>query len=64
MKSLFLILVPVLLLACGRQQETVVEQQLPFSFDENLQQIDSLMQHGADSALVLLLTFVKIRDIF
>ena len=57
MKRLFLILVPVLLLACGKQQETVVEQPLPFSFDENLQQIDSLMQHDADSALQTLLSF-------
>ena len=57
MKRLFLILVPVLLLACGKQQETVVEQPLPFSFDENLLQIDSLMQHGADSALQTLLSF-------
>ncbi|MBO4567522.1 MAG: hypothetical protein J5686_01100, partial [Bacteroidales bacterium] len=57
MKSLLLILVPVLLLACGKQQGTVVEQPLPFSFDENLQQIDSLMQHDADSALQTLLSF-------
>ena len=57
MKSLLLILVPVLLLACGRQQEPVVEQPLPFSFDENLLQIDSLMQHDADSALQTLLSF-------
>ena len=50
------ILFSVLLLACGKQQETVVEQPLPFIIDKNLQQIDSLMQHDADSALVLLLT--------
>ena len=55
MKRLLLILVPVLLLACGRQQGTVVEQPLPFSFDENLLQIDSLMQHGADSALMMMI---------
>ena len=56
MKRLLLVLVSVLLLACGKQQETVVEQPLPFIIDKNLQQIDSLMQHDADSALVLLLT--------
>ena len=47
----------VLLLACGRQQEPVVEQPLPFTFDENLLRIDSLMQHDADSALQTLLSF-------
>lgn len=57
MKRLFLILFPVLLLACGKQQEPVVEQPLPFVFDENLQQIDSLMQTDADSALQTLLSF-------
>ena len=57
MKRLFLILVPVLLLACGKQQEHVMEQPLPFTFDENLLQIDSLMQHDADSALQTLLSF-------
>ena len=45
-----------LLLSCGKQPETVVEPQpLPFSFDENLMAIDSLMQQRPDSALVLLL---------
>ena len=45
-----------LLLSCGKQPEPVVEPQpLPFSFDGNLLRIDSLMQHDADSALVLLL---------
>ena len=45
-----------LLLSCGRQPEPVVEPQpLPFSFDENLLRIDSLMQQRPDSALVLLL---------
>lgn len=51
------ILFSVLLLACGKQQEPVVEQPLPFIFDENLQQIDSLMQHDADSALMSLTSF-------
>ena len=49
----------VLLLACGRQQEPVVEQPLPFTFDENLLRIDSLMQHDADSALMVLLSMDK-----
>ena len=45
-----------LLLSCVKQPEPVVEPQpLPFSFDGNLLRIDSLMQHDADSALVLLL---------
>jgi tetratricopeptide (TPR) repeat protein len=56
-KRLLVILFPVLLLACGKQQEPVVEQPLPFVFDENLQQIDSLMQTDADSALQTLLSF-------
>ena len=45
----------LLLLACGKQQKPVAEQPLPFTFDENLQQIDSLMQHDADSALMMLI---------
>ena len=56
MKRLLVILFSVLLLACGKQQEPVDEQPLPFTFDENLQQIDSLLQHDADSALTMLLT--------
>ena len=45
-----------LLLSCVKQPEPVVEPQpLPFSFDENLLRIDSLMQQRPDSALVLLL---------
>ena len=45
-----------LLLSCGRQPEPVVEPQpLPFSFDENLMAIDSLMQQRPDSALVILI---------
>ena len=57
MKRLLVILFSVLLLACGRQQEPVDEQPLPFTFDENLQQIDSLLQHNADSALMCLTSF-------
>ncbi|MBQ6084824.1 MAG: hypothetical protein IJK92_10830, partial [Bacteroidales bacterium] len=53
---MLLILFSALLLSCAKQPEPVVEPQpLPFSFDGNLLRIDSLMQHDADSALVLLL---------
>ena len=56
MKNLLLILFSALLLSCGKQPEPVVEPQpLPFSFDENLMAIDSLMQQRPDSALVILL---------
>ena len=57
MKRLLVILFSVLFLACGKQQEPVVEQPLPFTFDEKLLRIDSLMQHDADSALQTLLSF-------
>lgn len=57
MKRLLLILFPFLLLACGKQQKPVAEQQLPFTFDDNLLQIDSLMQTDADSALMSLTSF-------
>ena len=43
--SLFLL---ALLLACNKQPELVVEQPLPFTFDENLLLVDSLMQSDAD----------------
>ena len=45
-----------LLFSCVRQQEeAVVEPQpLPFTFDEGLLAVDSLMQHDADSALIAL----------
>lgn len=62
MKRLFLILVPVMFLACGKQQEPVVEQPLPFVFDENLQQIDSLMQTDAGSALMMLINLSNEDD--
>ena len=58
MRRLFFIITAfsALLLSCVKQPEPVVEPQpLPFSFDGNLLRIDSLMQHDADSALVLLL---------
>ena len=48
-----------MLLACGKRQEPVVEQPMPFTFDEKLQQIDSLLQHDADSALMVLLSMDK-----
>lgn len=51
------ILFSVLLLACGKQQKPVAEQPLPFTFDDNLLQIDSLMQTDADSALMSLTSF-------
>ena len=57
MKRLLVLLFSILFLACEKQQEPVVEQPLPFAFDENLVQIDSLMQHDADSALQTLLSF-------
>ena len=59
MKRFFVIsaIVSVLLLACGKRQEPVAEQPLPFTFDENLLRIDSLLQHDADSALQTLLSF-------
>ena len=34
-----------------------MEQPLPFTFDENLIHIDSLLQHDADSALMCLASF-------
>ena len=59
MKRFFVIsaIVSVLLLACEKRQEPVAEQPLPFTFDENLLRIDSLLQHDADSALQTLLSF-------
>ncbi len=51
------ILFSVLLPASEKQQKPVAEQQLPFTFDDNLLQIDSLMQTDADSALMSLTSF-------
>lgn len=45
----------ILLLSCGnKQKEVVVEQQLPFEFSPRLLEIDSLVWHDADSALMVL----------
>ena len=52
-------IVAFLLLSCAKQPEPVVEQPLPFSFDENLLLVDSLMQSDADSALRILLSMDK-----
>lgn len=53
-----------LLFSCVRQQEeAVVEPQpLPFTFDEGLLAVDSLMQHDADSALMILTSFRPKRN--
>ena len=61
MNRVFVILAVVilLLLACGKQQKPVAERPLPFTFDENLLQIDSLLQYDADSALMVLLSMDK-----
>ena len=48
----------LLFLACGKRSDSVTEQHpLPFAFDGKLLAIDSLMQHDADSALQMLLSF-------
>ena len=62
MKRLLVILLSVLLLACGKRSEPIAEQMTPFSFDENLLRIDSLMQHNADTALLKLLSFRAERE--
>ena len=47
-----------MLFSCVRQSEVVVEPQpLPFTFSDTLLRIDSLMQHDADSALIMLTSF-------
>lgn len=48
----------ILLLSCGNKQkeEVVVEQPLPFEFSPRLLEIDSLVQHDADSALMVLVS--------
>ena len=57
-KRLFLILFAVLLLACNKQSEPIVEPQpLPFAFSDTLLLIDSLMQRDAASALQTLQSF-------
>ena len=45
-----------LLLSCVKQSENLVEQ-VPFVFSPELLHIDSLMQHDADSALMMLTSF-------
>ena len=52
-------IVSALLFSCVKQsEEAVVEtQQLPFAVSDTLKQIDSLMQHDADSALMILTSF-------
>ena len=58
MKRLLLILFLILLLACNKRPEPVVEPQpVPFAFSDTLLRIDSLMQHDADSALLMLTSF-------
>ena len=48
----------ILLLACNKKPEPVVEPQpAPFAFSDTLLRIDSLMQHDADSALLMLTSF-------
>ena len=54
-----LLLLSTLLLSCAKQPEPVVEQPLPFTFDENLLLVDSLMQSHADTALRILLSMDK-----
>lgn len=54
------LIVASFLVACGKKVE-IIEQ--PFVFDDNLLQIDSMMQHDADSALQMLLSFRAERGI-
>ena len=56
--------VAMVLLSCLRQpEEAVVEPQpLPFAISDSLMQIDSLMQHDADSALMILTSFRPKRN--
>jgi hypothetical protein len=48
------LIVALFLVACGKKVEII---EPPFVFDDNLLQIDSMMQHDADSALQMLLSF-------
>ena len=62
MKRLFVILsiITLLFVACSKPEpEPVVAEPepLPFEFDENLQNIDTLLQHNATTALQELLSF-------
>ena len=51
------LLAAMVLLSCGKLPKPVVGHPLPFAFDGTLLVIDSLMQHDADSALQMLLSF-------
>lgn len=53
-------IVALFLVACGKKVEII---EPPFVFDDNLLQIDSMMQHDADSALQMLLSFRVERGI-
>ena len=57
-----LLLLSTLLLSCAKQPEPVVEQPLPFTFDDNLLLVDSLMQSDADTALMVLTSFRPERN--
>ena len=48
------LIVASFLVACGKKVEII---EPPFVFDDNLLQIDSMMQHDADSALIMLTSF-------
>lgn len=54
------LIVALFLVACGKKVEII---EPPFVFDDNLLQIDSMMQHDADSALQALLSFRAERGI-
>ena len=69
MKRLFVILslISLLFVACNKPQpEPVIAEPepLPFEFDENLQDIDSLLQHNAANALQELLSSDTLPAIF
>ena len=53
----FFLIFTMVLLSCSKLPKPVVEHPLPFAFDGKLLAIDSLMQHDADSALQMLLSF-------
>ena len=55
-----------LLLSCVKQPESVIAEPepLPFEFDENLQNIDTLLQSDATTALQELLSFDTLNAIF
>ena len=64
---ILLTIVSVLLLSCAEKQpESVIAEPepLPFEFDENLQNIDTLLQSDATTALQELLSFDTLNAIF